>query len=78
MVPSFNASHNLSLFSFSRIGGAHLNKVFPNATCFQYDYLNDDIEWVFLKDKLSFTPNWKLPKKLREELADPTITWIVE
>ena len=55
----------------------HLNKVFPNATCFQYDYLNDDVEYVFNKDSLPFTPNWKLPKKLRDELADPTITWIV-
>jgi len=55
----------------------HLQKVFPNATCFQYDYLNDDVEYVFNKDNLPFTPNWKLPKKLRDELADPNITWIV-
>lgn len=55
----------------------HLKKVFPNATCFQYDYLNDDVEYLFVKDKLPFSPNWKLPQKLREELADPTITWIV-
>jgi hypothetical protein len=25
----------------------HLQKVFPNATCFQYDYLNDDVEYLF-------------------------------
>ncbi len=55
----------------------HLSKVFPNATCFQYDYLNDDVEYVFNKGNLPFTPNWKLPKKLRDELADPKITWIV-
>lgn len=55
----------------------HLSKVFPNATCFQYDYLNDDVEYVFNKGNLPFTPNWKLPKKLRDELADPNITWIV-
>ncbi len=55
----------------------HLKKVFPNATCFQYDYLNDDVEFVFNKDNLPFVPNWKLPKKLRDELADPNITWIV-
>jgi hypothetical protein len=55
----------------------HLSKVFPNATCFQYDYLNDDVEYLFIKDKLPFEPNWKLPKKLRDELADPKITWIV-
>lgn len=55
----------------------HLNKVFPDATCFQYNYLNDDVEYVFNKASLPFEPNWKLPKKLRDELADPTITWIV-
>lgn len=26
----------------------HLKKVFPAATCFQYDYLNDDIDFLFL------------------------------
>jgi len=55
----------------------HLRKVFPDATCFQYDYLNDDVALLFAKEKLPFEPNWKLPKKLRDELADPTITWIV-
>ncbi|MDZ4844584.1 MAG: hypothetical protein SH857_03440 [Chitinophagales bacterium] len=55
----------------------HLKKVFPNATCFQYDYLNDDVEYLFNKEKLPFAPNWKLPKKLRDELADPSITWLV-
>ena len=55
----------------------HLKKVFPNATCFQYDYLNDDVEYVFNKNCLPFEPNWKLPKKLRDELNDPNITWIV-
>jgi hypothetical protein len=55
----------------------HLKKVFPNATCFQYDYLNDDVEYVFNKHALPFEPNWKLPKKLRDELADTSITWIV-
>jgi hypothetical protein len=55
----------------------HLKKVFPNATCFQYDYLNDDVEHLFTNAKSLFEPNWKLPKKLRDELADPNITWIV-
>lgn len=55
----------------------HLKKVFRDATCFQYDYLNDDVEYVFNKGNLPFTPNWKLPKKLRDDLADPSITWIV-
>lgn len=55
----------------------HLKKVFPNATCFQYDYLNDDVEYVFNKGNLPFEPNWKLPKKLRDELNNPNITWII-
>jgi hypothetical protein len=55
----------------------HLKKVFPTATCFQYDYLNDDVEYLFHQDKLPFAPNWKLPKKLRDELANPELTWIV-
>lgn len=37
--------------------------IFPDATVFQYDYLNDD--------------QAKLPKKLRADLADPNIKWIV-
>jgi len=58
----------------------HLKKVFRGATCFQYDYLNDDVDLVFRQDELNMaglTPAWKLPEKLRKELNDPTITWIV-
>lgn len=55
----------------------HLSKVFPHATCFQYDYLNDDAEYIFNKNVLPFEPNWKLPKKLRDELIDPNLIWIV-
>uniref|UniRef100_Q3APX1 Uncharacterized protein n=1 Tax=Chlorobium chlorochromatii (strain CaD3) TaxID=340177 RepID=Q3APX1_CHLCH len=55
----------------------HLKKVFPEATCFQYDYLNDDVEYVFNCKNFLFEDNWKLPQKLRDELADPNITWIV-
>ena len=55
----------------------HLKKVFPNANCFQYDYLNDDVEYLITKDNLPFEPNWKLPKKLRDELNDESITWLV-
>mgnify|MGYP003516026827 FL=1 len=55
----------------------HLSKVFRDATCFQYDYLNDDVEYLLTKDSLPFEPNWKLPKKLRDELKDESITWLV-
>jgi len=55
----------------------HLKRVFPNSTCFQYDYLNDDVDYLFNKECLPFAPNWKLPQKLRDELSDPNIIWIV-
>lgn len=55
----------------------HNKKVFPGAYSFQYDFLNDDVEFVFLKDGLPFEIPWKLPKKLRDELADESLTWIV-
>ncbi len=38
-------------------------KTFSAATCFQYDYLNDDAD--------------KLPENLREDLANPDIKWII-
>ena len=54
------------------------NNMFPGATIFQYDYLNDDVELVMsgadlLDDKLG----WKLPRKLREALADKANKWVV-
>lgn len=54
------------------------NNLFPGATIFQYDYLNDDIQLVMegadlLDDKLG----WKLPRKLREALADKSKKWVV-
>lgn len=55
----------------------HLKKIFPKATCFQYDYLNDDVEYLFNAEKLPFTSDWKLPANLRADLANPEITWIV-
>ncbi|MDR0390321.1 MAG: hypothetical protein LBH59_00305 [Planctomycetaceae bacterium] len=55
----------------------HLKKVFPNATCFQYDYLNDDVDYLFSKEELPFEPEWKMPQKLREDLSNPELTWIV-
>ena len=55
----------------------HNKKVFPGATCFQYDYLNDDVEYLFVDEQLPFEPNWKLPKKLRDELQNEDIKWVV-
>lgn len=57
---------------------AYLKENFAGATSFQYDYLNDDVEKVFsganlLDDNLG----WKLPRELREKLADKTTKWVV-
>ncbi|MBR6712170.1 MAG: hypothetical protein IKI76_04155 [Selenomonadaceae bacterium] len=42
---------------------AYCAKTFSAATCFQYDFLNDDAD--------------KLPENLREDLANPNIKWII-
>ena len=55
----------------------HCRKLFLGATCFQYDYLNDDVERLLSPDVALLPGDWKLPEKLRQELADPSIEWIV-
>jgi hypothetical protein len=55
----------------------HLRKLFPDSTVFQYDYLNDDVENLYSKDELNFSANWKLPQKLRDDLSNPEIKWII-
>ncbi|WP_027001475.1 hypothetical protein [Hugenholtzia roseola] len=56
----------------------HCEKLFPKATIFQYDYLNDDVGNVFLNRQAHlFNITWKLPEKLRQDLADPNLTWII-
>jgi len=54
---------------------------FPTANCFQYDYLNDDIELLFNNfakvQNLGEVENWKLPQKLRNDLLNPKIKWII-
>ena len=56
----------------------HLEKLFPDAFNFQYDYLNDDIENLFAnKAGFNFDYNWKLPEKLRNDLNNPKIKWII-
>lgn len=55
----------------------HLKKLFPDSTVFQYDYLNDDIEYLFAEDSLPFQAAWKLPQKLRDDLANPDIKWVI-
>jgi len=55
----------------------HCEKLFPNATAFQYDYLNDDVGNVFLDNSIGFDITWKLPEKLRKDLANPKLKWII-
>ena len=54
----------------------HCKRVFPGATIFQYDYLNDDIDTVFPQQALLPEPQ-KLPERLRQDLANPDIKWII-
>ncbi len=56
----------------------HCQKLFVGATIFQYDYLNDDVQNVFWEDTaLNFEMTWKLPEKLRKDLANPALKWII-
>ncbi len=52
-------------------------KLFPEATCFQYDYLNDDVENVFANGKIDYEKTWKLPENLRKDLENPEIKWLI-
>lgn len=56
----------------------HCQRLFPQANIFQYDYLNDDVANVFLNgNALPFDITWKLPEKLRKDLRNPQIKWII-
>ena len=56
----------------------HLEKDFPTATVFQYDYLNDDVEALTLTlSQRERGHNFKMPDALRRDLADPKIKWII-
>jgi hypothetical protein len=54
----------------------HCKRVFPGATIFQYDYLNNDIDSLFQQRLLLPEPR-KLPDNLRQDLANPDIKWII-
>jgi len=56
----------------------YCKKIFPDATVFQYDYLNDDAE--FFKNEMQLEGlgiKRKMPKKLLEDLKNPEIKWII-
>ena len=54
----------------------HCQRVFPGATVFQYDYLNDDVESVF-DDQSLFDRVRKKPDNLVRDLLNPDIKWII-
>lgn len=56
---------------------AYCKKIYPTATVFQYDYLNDDAYRIAnpLTEPFGVTP--KLPPNLVEDLKDPEISWII-
>lgn len=53
----------------------YCKRIFPDATCFQYDYLNDDIP--FLDNSLNLGYKRKMPENLVKDLQDPKIKWII-
>ena len=54
----------------------HCKRVFPGATVFKYDYLNDDVDAVFGLQSL-FSKTRSLPENLLRDLADPEIKWVI-
>ena len=70
-------AHSSIYLSTLRESDARLcRQSFPQATSFQYDYINDDVEGIIGRS-LRSVPSLKLPKKLAEDLADPEIKWII-
>ena len=53
----------------------YCQKIFPAATCFQYDYLADDIP--ALAGQMTFGQTRKMPPNLAADLANPEIKWII-
>ncbi|MCY2990354.1 MAG: hypothetical protein NTY19_21125 [Planctomycetota bacterium] len=54
----------------------YCKRLFPGATVFQYDYLNDDIDSVFGQQPL-FAQQLKMPDNLKADLANPDLKWII-
>ena len=54
----------------------YCKKIFPDATVFQYDYLNDDVQF-FYNDLFEQHFTKKMPKNLIDDLKNPNIKWII-
>ena len=55
----------------------HCQRLFPDAQNFQYDYLNDDVGNLFLENSLGFNLTWRLPQRLRDDLQNPKLKWVI-
>lgn len=53
----------------------YCQKIFPSATCFQYDYLSDDI--AQLAGTMTYGMKFKMPQTLVDDLANPELKWII-
>lgn len=53
----------------------YCQKIFPSATCFQYDYLSDDVP--ALAGQITFGQKLKMPANLAADLANPKLKWII-
>ncbi len=53
----------------------YCQKIFPDATCFQYDYLADDIDQ--LTGIMTYGMKYKMPPNLVADLANPELKWII-
>ena len=53
----------------------YCEKIFPAATCFQYDYLSDDAVALGQTLPLGYKP--KMPPNLAADLANPDLKWVI-
>ena len=55
----------------------YCKKVYPDATVFQYDYLNDDVNILIHPTLLNMGVTFSLPDNLVEDMKNPDIKWIL-
>jgi hypothetical protein len=55
----------------------YCKRIFPSATVFQYDYLNDDVSTFNPEQSITDEIHLKMPKKLHEDLSNPNLKWII-
>jgi len=80
------ALNNVYLSTLYKEDVEHCSRIFPGATIFQYDYLNDDVGNLFKRigleqgrHALDMTDSltWRLPERLRQDLANPALRWVI-